>query len=76
MSGAEHRPEFRSFVETRPIPWRLGHGSLRPAGESLSNVPVDTVAKCGALVIEDGGDEDEAIAAPLDDVMEDQGGRP
>jgi GTP pyrophosphokinase len=29
-----------------------------------------------ALVIEDGGDEDEAIAALLHDAVEDQGGRP
>lgn len=29
-----------------------------------------------ALVLEDGGDEDEAIAALLHDAVEDQGGRP
>ncbi|MGB6297908.1 MAG: HD domain-containing protein, partial [Rivularia sp. (in: cyanobacteria)] len=42
-----------------------------------SNIPyISHLLSVTALVLEDGGDEDEAIAALLHDAVEDQGGQP
>jgi (p)ppGpp synthase/HD superfamily hydrolase len=42
-----------------------------------TNIPyVSHLLSVAAIVLEDGGDEDEAIAALLHDAVEDQGGRP
>lgn len=50
---------------------RAHRGQLRKG----SQVPyISHLLAVSALVIEDGGDEDEAIAALLHDVVEDQGG--
>jgi GTP pyrophosphokinase len=48
------------------------------AGQTKKGTPTPYVAHLmavAALVLDDGGDEDEAIAALLHDVVEDQGGR-
>lgn len=43
----------------------------------VANIPyVSHLLSVAALVLEDGGDEDEAIAALLHDAVEDQGGMP
>lgn len=48
------------------------HGRQRRKGSSIPYV--SHLLAVAALVLEDGGDEDEAIAALLHDVVEDQGG--
>ena len=50
------------------------HGRARRAGTEIPYM-AHLLVVCG-LVIEDGGDEDEAIAALLHDAVEDGGGRP
>ena len=50
---------------------RIHAGQMRRGGESPYITHLLTVS---ALVVEDGGSEDEAIAALLHDAMEDQGG--
>src|SRR5437879_2036212 len=48
------------------------HGGQKRKG---TNIPyVSHLLAVAALVLEDGGDEDEAIAALLHDAVEDQGG--
>jgi (p)ppGpp synthase/HD superfamily hydrolase len=61
----------RRFEEALAYAYRLHAGQRRKAsGEPYIAHPLSVAA----LVIEDGGDEDEAIAALLHDVIEDQGG--
>jgi (p)ppGpp synthase/HD superfamily hydrolase len=50
------------------------HGRLRRTGTEIPYMAHLLVVT--GLVLEDGGDEDEAIAAPLHDSVEDGGGRP
>lgn len=51
---------------------RLHHKQIRKG----SNVPyISHLLSVSSLVLEDGGDEDEAIAALLHDAVEDQGGQ-
>jgi HD domain len=50
------------------------HGEVRRSGTEILYLPHLLVVT--GLVIEDGGDEDQAIAAMLHDAVEDGGGRP
>jgi (p)ppGpp synthase/HD superfamily hydrolase len=61
------------FEEALPYAARLHVSQVRKS----TTIPyVAHLLSVAALVIEDGGDEDEAIAGLLHDAMEDQGGRP
>ena len=65
--GVAHR-----FSQALTYAARLHAGQERKG----TNIPyVSHLLSVAALVLEDGGDEDEAIAALLHDAVEDQGGR-
>jgi (p)ppGpp synthase/HD superfamily hydrolase len=70
-SPAAHWPLTRRFEDALVYATQAHEGQRR----KRSDVPyvAHLLAVC-ALVLEDGGDEDEAIAALLHDVVEDQGG--
>jgi (p)ppGpp synthase/HD superfamily hydrolase len=57
----------------------LRHATKLHAAQTRKGTTIPYVAhllSVAAIVLEDGGDEDEAIAALLHDAVEDQGGRP
>ncbi len=61
------------FEEALVYAFRLHRGQRRKA----SNIPyVSHLMSVAALVMENGGDEEQAIAALLHDAVEDQGGSP
>lgn len=66
----------QSFSDRLPrafaLAWSL-HGSQKRKGTEIPYI--SHLLGVASLVLEDGGDEDEAIAALLHDAVEDQGGR-
>lgn len=67
----DNDPLTRRFEEALIYALRLHAGQVRKGGGTPYFAHLMSVA---ALVIEDGGDEDEAIAGLLHDAIEDQGG--
>lgn len=61
----------RRFEEAFALANQLHQGHVRKASESPY---ISHLMSVTALVLQDGGDEDEAIAALLHDAVEDQGG--
>jgi (p)ppGpp synthase/HD superfamily hydrolase len=61
------------FAEAFGYAFRLHHGQRRKGSETAYIAHLMAVCE---LVLEMGGDEDEAIAALLHDAVEDQGGQP
>jgi (p)ppGpp synthase/HD superfamily hydrolase len=68
-----HGTYSQRFADALAMAYEL-HGRQRRKG---SNIPyISHLMAVSALVLEHGGDEDEAIAALLHDAVEDQGGQP
>jgi (p)ppGpp synthase/HD superfamily hydrolase len=71
MTKNDSPPFSRRFEEAFALANRLHQGHVRKASE----IPyISHLLSVTALVLQDGGDEDEAIAALLHDAVEDQGG--
>ncbi len=68
----EHVALTRRFEEAFCFAFRL-HATQKRKGTDIPYIA--HLMSVAALVIEDGGDEDEAIAGLLHDAVEDQGGR-
>ncbi|MGD8455776.1 MAG: HD domain-containing protein [Anaerolineales bacterium] len=71
MALTDPSPFGRRFEEAFALANQLHQGHVRKASE----IPyISHLMSVTALVLQDGGDEDEAIAALLHDAVEDQGG--
>jgi (p)ppGpp synthase/HD superfamily hydrolase len=61
------------FMDALMCAVRVHGGQLRKGADGDAGIPyISHLLSVGALVLEDGGDEDEAIAALLHDTLEDQ----
>jgi (p)ppGpp synthase/HD superfamily hydrolase len=71
METTEHPQLSNRFEQALVLATQLHRYQVRKS----SNIPyISHLLSVAALVLEDGGDEDEAIAALLHDAVEDQGG--